>query len=103
MRRAKLCTASADGIQSLFRSFIRAETAVPMLIKALSHEEYRAAMAALATLCNLSAQPACLQQHINDPAMLAALERVLLQKRIDPDPQVRPGELVLGKSKAIPL
>lgn len=90
---AERCDSAPDTMQTqqnllCSRSFIQAETAVPMLIRALGHQEYRAAMAALATLCNLSAQPACLQQHTNDPAMLAALERVLLQKRLDPDPQV---------------
>ena len=62
---------------------------LPTLIKGLSHEEYRVSVCCLAALCNLSATPLCVTQCVASRPLLAALERVLLQKRLDPDPQVR--------------
>jgi hypothetical protein len=83
-------------IQHPCRAFCSAESSVPVLIQALGHEEYRVTICSLSTLCNLSASPRCLSWCASHAALLNALERVLMQKRMDPDPQANATQLLLN-------
>jgi hypothetical protein len=78
------------------RAFLEVESAVPAIIQALSHEEYRVSIACLSTLCNLSADKYVVSRFVAEPQLLAALERVLNQKRLDPDPQANATQLMLN-------
>ena len=69
---------------------------MPLLIDALTHEEYRVSICALSALCNLSATPACLSRFAANTELLGALERILMQKRVDPDPQAHAAQLLLN-------
>ena len=79
---------------------------MPGLVAALSDADYRVQAAALATLCNLSAtpkivSPALHSDHERD-ALLEALDRVLMQTRLDPDPQAAATQLLLNLTTPLP-